>query len=349
MLKTNLITGGCGFIGRSLVLRLLHTTDDRIIIIDDLSSGQHPALWLGLPKNSGFSDVLFFGENDRVVFIQKDALTFLSCFEEDHSYLDNICFCKIGHIHDFYHFSAIVGGRNTIDFHPMAVAKNLALDSAAFSWACSYKPQHMLYPSSSAAYPINHQSKHFNVALREDHIDFKNFSMPDNTYGWAKLSGEFLALKAVEQFGLHVSCIRPFSGYGESQSTDYPIPALALRAINHENPFTVWGTGEQERDFVHIDDILDCIDILMKQNGDGKAVNIGTGRKTTFIEVIHLLSTFAGYSPTILPLLDKPVGVFSRYADMSHTKQLLHWEAKIPLEEGLMRVFNSVRAKGAVA
>jgi nucleoside-diphosphate-sugar epimerase len=343
MTKTNLITGGCGFIGRNLILRLLHTTDDRIIIVDNLISGEHPTLWLGMPMSSGFSDISFFGENQRVVFIQQDALTFLSGFEADHSYLDRLCTAKIGLIHDFYHFAAIVGGRTTIDYHPMAVAKNMALDSVAFSWACNYKPQRMLYPSSSAAYPINLQSKHFNVALREDHIDFKNFGMPDNTYGWAKLSGEFLALKAVEQFGLHVSCIRPFSGYGESQTIDYPISALALRAKNHENPFTVWGSGEQERDFIHIEDILDCIDILMQQRGDGKAVNIGTGRKTTFIEVINILSGFAGYTPHIMPLPEKPVGVFSRYADMSHTKKLLNWEPKIKLEVGLRRVFNSVR------
>jgi nucleoside-diphosphate-sugar epimerase len=137
-----------------------------------------------------------------------------------------------------------------------------------------------------------------------------------------------------------VTCIRPFSGYGEDQDLTYPIPAIAARAARQEDPFEVWGSGNQGRDFVHIDDVLDCVEVAMETIHDGTAINIGMGRLSSFREIIEIFCRFAGYQPTIKPLLDKPVGVHSRYCNMDFVKETLGWEAKISLEEGLRRVYN---------
>ncbi len=111
--------------------------------------------------------------------------------------------------------------------------------------------------SSSAAYPVNLQTSQGAVALKESDIDFeKNLGTPDMTYGWSKLTGEFLARIAARHYGVKVVCIRPFSGYGEDQDLTYPVPAIAARAARKEDPFEVWGTGKQGRDL-----FSSCIDV----------------------------------------------------------------------------------------
>lgn len=151
---------------------------------------------------------------------------------------------------------------------------------------------------------------------------------------------------AAQYYGVHITCIRPFSGYGEDQDLTYPIPSLAKRAALKENPFEVWGTGYQGRDFVHIDDVIDCIEVAMNHISDGTAINIGMGKLTSFRDIIELMTGFAGYNPEIKQLLDKPVGVHSRYCDMSFCrKKLLDGKLKISVEEGMRRVYEATIQK----
>jgi nucleoside-diphosphate-sugar epimerase len=185
------------------------------------------------------------------------------------------------------------------------------------------------------------------IALKESDIDFDKIGKPDMTYGWSKLTGEYLAQIAAEHYGVSVTCIRPFSGYGEDQDLSYPVPAIAARAAAKEDPFEVWGSGHQGRDFVHIDDVIDCILLAMDHITDGTAINIGMGKLTSFRDIIEVFCKFAGYEPEIKPLLDKPVGVHSRYCDMTFVKEKLGWEAKISIEEGMKRVYEKALERNA--
>jgi UDP-glucose 4-epimerase len=96
---------------------------------------------------------------------------------------------------------------------------------------------------------------------------------------------------------------------------------------------------------VHIDDVLDLIFILMDNVTDGSAYNIGSGRLTTFLELIGIFTRIAGYSPVIKPLLDKPVGVHSRYCDISLVREKFGWAPRITLEEGMRRVYEAALKK----
>jgi len=250
----------------------------------------------------------------------------------------NLDFERFG---DVYHFAAIVGGRATIDGDPMLVAMDLSIDAEFFYWVTRHKPERVLYPSSSAAYPVSLQTESNAIALSESDIDFNNMGQPDMTYGWSKLTGEYLAHIAAKYYDIKVTCIRPFSGYGEDQNLSYPIPAIAQRVARREDPIEVWGTGLQGRDFVHIDDVMDCIEVAMDKIHDGRAINIGMGRLTTFIEIIETLCKIAGYNPPIKRLLDKPVGVFSRYSNMDWVNENLPWKATISMEEGMRRMYEA--------
>lgn len=347
-MKYHLITGGCGFVGRNFVKRLYSTTQDILLVIDDLSVGTHPTQWLD-PSIARHKEgnVEYFGDDKRIIFINEDIRSILNGLVEREDYLSEYFALEIDHFTDVFHFAAIVGGRATIDGDPMKVALDLAIDALFFRWICLHKPSRVLYPSSSAAYPVDLQTESDAIALSESDIDFKKMGQPDMTYGWTKLTGEYLASIAASHYGVSVTCIRPFSGYGEDQDLSYPVPAIARRAALLENPFEVWGSGKQGRDFVHIEDVMDCTLLAMDHIKDGRAINIGSGQLTSFLDLIEVFTSFAGYTPEIKPLLDKPVGVHSRYANMDYVHESLGWKPKLSLEQGMKRVFDVATSKYA--
>jgi nucleoside-diphosphate-sugar epimerase len=345
-MKNVLVSGGCGFVGRNMVKRLYRTTPDRILFVDNLSVGTDPETWLDEePLVRTVGNLKIYGTDERLLFLHADFTEVLRNLSSNPNWFAETYRIPIIRFADVFHFAAIVGGRAMIDGDPMKVALDLSIDAEFFYWATRHKPERVLYPSSSAAYPISKQTKETTIQLRESDIDFAQMGQPDMTYGWTKLTGEFLAKIAAEHYGLHIACIRPFSGYGEDQDYSYPIPAIARRAVYQESPFEVWGTGHQGRDFVHIDDVLDCTLLALEKITDGSAINIGSGKLTSFREIIGVFCEIAGYSTEIKSLLDKPVGVFSRYCNIENAKERLGWEPKITLKEGLTRVYNAVKIK----
>lgn len=339
-MRIHLVSGGCGFVGRNMVRRLLETTPDAVFMIDDLSIGRHPKEWFKNFVSEKRGDLEVIGEEKRLFFWKGDFRNLLFYMRENPRYIQDTYQIDFEKFTDVFHFAAIVGGRLKIEGDPMMVALDLSIDAEFFYWITQHKPARVLYPSSSAAYPVSLQTTKGAIALSEGDIDFNNnLGTPDMTYGWSKLTGEFLAQLAAKHYQVPVVCIRPFSGYGEDQELSYPVPAIAARAAKRENPFEVWGSGKQGRDFVHIDDIIDFIFILLDNVHDGSAYNIGSGKLTSFLELIDLFADIAGYNPTVKPLLDKPVGVHSRYANMDYVDNKFGWKPKISLREGMTRVY----------
>lgn len=341
--KPALITGGCGFVGRNLTRRLLKEGYS-LWIVDDLSIGKHCDEWLpGADKRNEVAKGVIEYDGGRVVFVHGDARDFFA-HRIDLGHLQEPAFG------DVFHLSAVVGGRLVIDGNPLAVAIDLALDALCFNWAVKMKPERLLYASSSAAYPVDLQGKDGAVALKESDIQFGGrLGQPDMTYGWSKLTGEYLARIAHQHYGLHTACVRPFSGYGEEQDLSYPVPSIALRAAKHESPITVWGSGLQGRDFVHIEDCIEAMLRTLAKVRDGSAVNIGSGKLINFREVARLFVRLEGYEAEVQPVEDKPVGVHSRYADISHMKKTLDWQPTISVEEGfgrVLRVAHERKSKG---
>ncbi len=324
-----------------MVKRILKVTNDKIFMVDDLSIGTHPSTWINKYSFRRYRDLEVIGEDERLYFWEGDFRNLLFYLRSNPKYIQQEYGIEFDKFADVYHFAAIVGGRAKIEGDPMVVALDLSIDAEFFYWVCQHQPERVLYPSSSAAYPVNLQSSSGAVSLKETDIDFsKNLGTPDMTYGWSKLTGEYLALIAAQHYGVSVACIRPFSGYGEDQDLSYPVPAIAARAAQKEDPFEVWGSGKQGRDFVHIDDIIDFILMLLDNVHDGSAYNIGSGKLTSFLDLIRIFTGFAGYNPSIKPLLDKPVGVFSRYSNMKYVENKFGWKPKISLREGMRRVYD---------
>jgi nucleoside-diphosphate-sugar epimerase len=232
------------------------------------------------------------------------------------------------------HLAAIVGGRATIDGEPLTVATDLGIDAAFFNWCFLTRPQHVIYFSSSAAYGVELQREP-GYLLQETDLAVAGggrILLPDMTYGWSKLTGEYLA-HHLRQAGVDVHVFRPFSGYGSDQGAEYPFGAFIDRAQRHADPFEIWGTGDQCRDWVHIDDVVrGTWEITLTAPPD--VYNICTGKPTSFTTLARLVTTAAGYSPEEFRFLkEKPSGVQYRVGDP--TTMLRYFKPKITLANGI--------------
>ena len=236
------------------------------------------------------------------------------------------------------HLAAIVGGRDTIENDPLAVGTDLSIDAEFFNWAVRTKQSKIIYFSSSAAYPIHFQIKGSIHKLVESDINLMDMSSPDFTYGWAKLSGEYLAHFA-RNYGLKIYIFRPFSGYGETQNLDYPFPSFIKRVLDQVDEFEIWGDGTQVRDFIHIEDIVEATMKAVELDIEDP-INLGSGVATPFIDLAEQVFKIAGWKPKkgIKLRTDKPVGVMYRCSDSS--KMLSFYTPKISLEEGIKRSLN---------
>jgi GDP-L-fucose synthase len=318
-----LITGGAGFVGRHFCRRFLEH-GDRVICVDSVA--EHTG---GIHPNTGWP--LFDPRHyERFDFHHEDCRAFFNRVKDD----------------DFdyvLHLAAMVGGRMMIEHNPLAVADDLAIDAMYWQWAKETKPKKTLYFSSSAAYPIKFQRKDNYVLLSEDMINFESdIGMPDMTYGWAKLTGEYLSRLAYERHGLRSVVYRPFSGYGEDQDDSYPFPAICKRVLKHkgENRLAVWGSGNQMRDFIHIEDCVDGVFQTMDAIDDGDAVNLSTGVYTSFKQLLGDIAAGAlGFTPEVVGMSDKPEGVFARGGCTRRQKQL-GFSPKIELRDGVQRALN---------
>jgi len=344
-----LVTGGCGFVGRHLVAKLAAEGGNEVWIIDDLSTGKAPADWevpqlrhVGEDGGVAFHEVV--GHDAVVRFIRAD---FVAVAQAELGMTPSLGLAKLPAFDEIYHLASVVGGRNVIDNDPLAVGIDLAIDSSFFLWSAKVaRPERILYASSSAAYPIDLQEAGESRALREDDISFeKRLGLPDYTYGWSKLTGEYLGRIAHEKYGLSVGVVRPFSGYGEDQDVVYPFPAIALRVAARRDPVRVWGSGHQTRDFVHIDDACEACLLVCRGVSDARAFNIGSGRATSFLDLAARMVAIEGYDAPVLGTAGKPVGVAERYSDAARIRDELGWTQTIPLDDGIRRALDYARGR----
>ena len=331
-----LVTGSNGFIGRHFVKRLLddgHT----VTAIDNMYAGKELYDWMFKPN----------GWDEKTRSVPNLQLMIGDC----RSFFSTAVPGSLWSASRFdlvIHCAAIVGGRIKIEDDPLEVAIDLAIDAEMFRWVTNCKPMpKVIYFSSSAVYPAELQTKEKHVALSEVYVNFNTnrFSKPETSYGWCKLTGEYLAKIAHDLHKLHVAVYRPFGGYGEDQSLHYPFPSIIKRVVDGENPVMVWGSGDQERDWIHVDDIVECV-LATYDKLSGKVLNLGSGIPTSFFQLADLvLATYTDGDLTRGTLNNplKPEGVFSRVADTFEMAKL--YTPKVSLAEGIKRALDRARSK----
>jgi GDP-L-fucose synthase len=303
-MKKILITGGAGFVGRHFCKYFLDQGDEVHCV--DL-----------IVKDTGGVDCAHWP-----LFNPQDYRNFHFYWQDCRDYFKE-------HIDDDFdyslHLAAMVGGRMMIENDPLVVACDLSIDSEYWRWALIARPKKTVCFSSSAAYPVDLQTANNYCLLKENMISFgDNIGKPDMSYGWAKLTCEYLAHLAYEKYDLKSVVYRPFSGYGEDQDDNYPFPSICKRALNSKGKpvFQVWGTGEQMRDFIHIDDCVRGVIKTMDLVNDAQAINLSTGILTSFKSFVAMATEICGYKTQVIGMSDKPSGVFARGGDTSKQHEL---------------------------
>lgn len=159
---------------------------------------------------------------------------------------------------------------------------------------------------------------------------------PTSPYGASKLAADRYAYSYFITFGLPIAIIRPFNTYGPRHTYDV-IPKFIDLALKGE-PLTIYGDGSQTRDFTYVDDTVNGF-LLMgyKEEAIGKAINFGTGSDTTVKEIAEKIKEISESSSEIIYIEKRKSEVTRLCSDPSKAKELLGWEPKVSLSEGLRR------------
>jgi len=305
---TVLVTGGASFIGSHLVEELVDRGAD-VRVADDLSSG----------------------ERENLAAVEADV----EFLEGDLKRWDFADRASEG-IDRLFHLAADHGGRGYISNYPANCATNMALDNIVFETAVDNGVEKITFASSACTYPTDIQQDR--TRLREDMVSFeeRGGAYADEAYGWAKLMGERSLQAFHEQHGVDASSVRIFTAYGPRENETHAIVALIAKAFAEQDPYQIWGDGEQTRNFTYVDDIVSALVLANEKITDGSAVNAGISEYISINQVADAIFEYMDWEPEKIDhMTDKPVGVRHRAADTTRAEELLGWEPEYSLADGM--------------
>ena len=300
--KHVLVTGGTGFVGTHIVQELLkHGAKVRVPI------------------------------HDRPLLIQDGNI---ETVEADLTRPSD-CLLATRGIDFVFHAAGVVTGAGVTAHDSMsAITENLVLTSRILEAAWAANVKRCLIFSSSTGYPVA------DYPVKEDQF----WSGPTHQsyfgYGWMRRYLERLAEYVASKSDMKIAILRPTAVYGRYDNFDpvraHVIPALILKAIERMNPFEIWGTGEEVRDFLHVKDLARGCLLLLEKHADCDPVNIGYGKVVTVREIVRLILDAADYEDAQIVFdASRPTAIPFRMVDTSKAKRLLAFEHEISLEEGL--------------
>ncbi|HKW88731.1 MAG TPA: NAD-dependent epimerase/dehydratase family protein [Candidatus Acidoferrales bacterium] len=311
--KRVLVTGGASFIGSNLVDALL-ARGAEVRVVDDLSSGR-------------LENIQAHVTSGRVCFIEADLRE------------PGVARSAMKGIQVVFHLAADHGGRGYVNLHQAGPASNLFLDGLVFWEATKAGVEKVCYASSGCVYPNYMQTDPTKeVYLKEE--DVRPPHDADNMYGWAKLMAELTLQAYHREYKLGAASCRYFTVYGPRGVENHAVIAMIARAFVGQDPFEIWGDGQQIRNWTYVDDIVEGTILAAEKIHDGTAVNLGTMERVRVIDAAKLTLDFAGRKAGFKFLRDMPTGPANRVADNSLAKRLLAWEPRVMFREGLRRTMD---------
>ena len=332
-----LVTGGAGFIGSHLVDKLIELGAS-VTIVDNLSKGSLNNVFEVWTKHN-----LMFNKRFNSRKLTAGEHVFVRCDLEDKKQVREVV-----KGHDVvFHLAATIGGRGYIDTHPADCCQNFAINHNIIEEACRAGVDRIHYSSTACVYPVSLQSEYNSTYLLTEEDAFKDgWASCDREYGWAKFMGEIELLAFHKEYGLKCSITRYVTAYGERENDTHAIIALIRKAVEKRDPYVVWGSGEQDRDFTYVSDIVDGTIRAAEKITDGTPINLGTSQRYKIKDVVQKILRFTDHTPKkIIFDKSKPEGVMSRALDITRARKLLGWEPKVSLEVGLKKVIEWYRKK----
>jgi nucleoside-diphosphate-sugar epimerase len=238
------------------------------------------------------------------------------------------------------HLAAIVGGIANFHKLPFTLTEvNNALTGAVVHASVQRRVERFTYVSSSMVF-----ERATEFPTTEGHLDC--CAPPRSAYGFSKLSGEVYTRAAHDQHGLRYTICRPFNAYGPGELPDldepgiaHAVPDLIAKVLSGQRPLQIFGSGEQTRTLTHVDDIANGIVTAMASGaGQNEDFNISASQELTVAELAKLIWAACGEDPAQFELAHVPsftVDVQRRWPSVQKARELLGWEAQVPLRDGL--------------
>ena len=291
-MRTILVTGGCGNIGSALVKRLLEDEDNRIVIADNLSTGN---------KMPPSSNNRWCGGLDIDVNVFNDFDTrFEMLYDHQFDYI--------------FHLAAVVGVKRTQD-NPLDVLNDINGFYNVFEMARRTKVKRIFFTSSSEVYgePVE-------IPQHEERTPL-NARLP---YAVVKNVGESYCRSYKQIYDLDYTIFRLFNTYGPNQSTDFVVPKFIDLAKRNED-IPVYGDGQQTRTFTYVDDTVDTMIKCMNENkGVNETINLGSEHMITKEELATLIIRTTGSRSKIVHLPPLKAGDMTRrQPDNTKMKEIL--------------------------
>lgn len=206
--------------------------------------------------------------------------------------------------------------------------------------AGSEKIKGLIYVGTACSYPLTRQNSLDVVPLREDEL-FP--ALPESAYGWSKLMGQLEIGYLEKETGIPCCTLQFHNVYGspcDYGARSQVIPALIRKAVNYPaEEFIVWGSGKQGRAFIHVDDVVEALMLALEKGWGHGWIQIGPSVCTSIKEIAETVVKISGKDITPFYDTTKPEGDKARSADFSKASELLGWEPKVSLEEGLRRQY----------
>jgi len=316
-----LVTGGAGMIGSNLVRRLCEL-GARVQVVDNL--------WRGTLAN--------LHDEDGTPFIDLDA-----DFHRLDLAIPGALTPLLPGVDLVFHLADVVAGIGYVFENQGSIFRqNLLINSNVIASVREHPVEGLLYAATACSFPAHLQTGSNARPLREEDL---YPAAPESGYGWSKLMGQYECELLEQECGVPVSVLILHNVYGTP--TDFTakkgqvIPSLIRKAVRYpDEPFVVWGSGSQGRAFVHVDDVVDAF-VAAACRGLGKgAIQIGPGVCTSIREIAEAVVTISGKSIEIEYDLSAPEGDLGRCADFAKARELLDWEPRVSLEDGLDRLFH---------
>jgi UDP-glucose 4-epimerase len=320
-----LVTGGTGFIGSHVVDTLLSRGANVIVADQLIAPNANAETW----KRRLDRCYEIFKRHDT-----EPKLEIIDLSIERERLKDILAKNDVDSV---FMLSAVFGGRGFVDNQQAACSIGFSIDQNTIR-ACqeSGTVERITYSSSACVYPPSLNKPGYLLKESDVLSTAEGFASSDNLYGFQKIMTEMMLKVYSQEHGLKTSSCRFLTVYGAGEfPTTHAISMLCQRALRKDDPFVVWGSGEQERGFTYVTDIVEGQILACERIADGTAVNLGWEKRYKIKDVVNRILAIVGYKPRLVYDRTKPEGPFSRALDISLTKRLLGWEPKVDLQDGL--------------
>src|SRR5271154_364919 len=311
--KTIVVTGAGGFIGGNLVAELLLQGHTAIRAVDVKP----------LPD--------WYRRSDQAENLRLDL-----------EKLDN-CHTAARGAHEIYNLAANMGGMGFIEHNKALCMLSVLINTHMLQAAVKYGAKRFFYSSSACVYNGDKQTSFEAPSLKEEDA---YPALAEDGYGWEKLFSERMCRHFREDFGLETRVARfhnvyvPWgTWYGGREKAPAAICRKVVEAkLTGKHEIEIWGSGDQTRSFMYIDDCIKGINLIFRSN-ILEPINLGSSEAVTINRLVDIVEDIAGIKLTRKYDLNAPKGVNGRNSDNTLIQRYLHWEPDTTLRAGLEKTY----------